>query len=248
MRIHSVNVSLPKEVTLGGQTRRTAICKEAVQGPVQVHRLHLEGDGQGNLQVHGGVDKAVYAYPLEHYPHWNAEQDASFPMGQFGENLTTEGLLEETVAIGDVYRMGTALLEVSEPREPCSTLAFRMQDLTFPKRFLRSRRVGFYLRVLEPGVLQAGGRHRQGGVRAAGSDHPSPGGPGLLQERGPGDSHRGGRSRRLAHPVAPGDCAAAGQATNRLGISMSGRDQPKTRPPAPPPLRSPQTSADPAAP
>lgn len=156
MRIHSVNVSLPKSVTLGGQTRRTAICKEPVQGPVQVHTLHLEGDGQGNLKVHGGVDKAVYAYPLEHYAHWLEAEGTDYPMGQFGENLTTEGLLEESVAIGDVYRVGTALLQVSEPREPCSTLAFRMQDPTFPKRFLRSRRVGFYLRVLEPGVLEAG--------------------------------------------------------------------------------------------
>ncbi len=158
MKIISVNLSLPKEVTLGGQTRRTAIFKQPVDGQVAVGRLHLEDDGQGNLKVHGGVDKAVYAYAVEHYAHWQQELGTAFPAGQFGENLTTEGLLEDSVSIGDIYRFGGAVLQVSEPREPCSTLAFRMQDLTFPKRFLRSRRVGFYLRVLETGSLAAGDR------------------------------------------------------------------------------------------
>lgn len=156
MKIISVNVSLPKEVTLGSETRRSGIFKEPVGGKVGVGRLKLEGDGQGNLSVHGGVDKAVYAYPHEHYTYWHQDIGTRFPAGQFGENLTTEGLNEDTISIGDTYRFGTALLQVSEPREPCSTLAFKMQDLTFPKRFLRSRRVGFYLRVLETGQVEAG--------------------------------------------------------------------------------------------
>lgn len=156
MRIHSLNVSLPKEVTLGDTTRRTGIFKEPVDRRLAAGPLGLDGDGQGDLSVHGGVDKAVYAYPHEHYDHWHRERGTLYPMGQFGENLTTEGLLETTVAIGDVYRVGTARLQVSEPREPCSTLAFKMQDATFPKQFLASRRVGFYLRVVESGELGVG--------------------------------------------------------------------------------------------
>ena len=122
-----------------------------------VGATNLDGDGQADLTVHGGVDKAVYAYPLEHYAHWTAAlgRDDLAP-GRFGENLTTEGLLEDDVLVGDVLRVGSALLEVSQPRVPCFKLAARMGDPAFARPFLRSGRVGFYLRVLEQGELGAG--------------------------------------------------------------------------------------------
>ncbi|MEM7051106.1 MAG: MOSC domain-containing protein [Acidobacteriota bacterium] len=157
MRVRSVNVSLPRMVEMGGRTVRTAIFKEPVAGPVRVHPLHLEGDGQADLRYHGGPTKAVYAYPWEHYAHWQeflAVDD--LPPGYFGENLTTEGLDEREVRIGDSFRIGTTLLQVSEPREPCSKLAAKTGRRDLLKPFLASGRVGFYLRVLEEGELAAG--------------------------------------------------------------------------------------------
>lgn len=157
MRVVSVNVSLPKTVAAGGHEVRTGIFKEPVGGPVAVRRLNLAGDAQADLSVHGGLNKAVYAYPAEHYPAWQAETGRAFPFGQFGENLTTEGLLEDAVRIGDVYRFGSAVLEVAQPRMPCFKLAIRMNDPGFPKRFMKSGRTGFYLRVVDEGEVAAGG-------------------------------------------------------------------------------------------
>ena len=156
MRLISVNVAKPKTVPWQGNEVRTGIFKEPVGGRVKVSRLNLEGDGQADLQVHGGEDKAVYAYPAEHYPAWTAELGRRLPFGQFGENLTLEGMLEDQVRIGDVYRIGTVLFQVSQPRTPCFKLGIRMEDDTFPERFLESGRSGFYLRVLEEGVLEPG--------------------------------------------------------------------------------------------
>jgi MOSC domain-containing protein YiiM len=157
MRIVSVNVGLPRDLPHGGGVVTSGIVKEPVEGPVAVGFTNLAGDGQADLSVHGGVDKAVYAYPHEHYAAWAAElgRDDLVP-GWFGENLTLEGLTEDEASIGDIFRMGTALLEVSQPRVPCFKLAIRMGDPAFAKPFLRSGRTGFYLRVLEEGTVGAG--------------------------------------------------------------------------------------------
>ncbi|MEA3278097.1 MAG: MOSC domain-containing protein [Pseudomonadota bacterium] len=158
MRLVSVNVSEPREIEYRGQVVRTGIFKEPVSGRVGVGRLNIDGDGQADLKVHGGYDMAVYAYPLEHYRYWEKElgRDA-FPYGQFGENLTVEGLLEDTVRVGDVFRMGASRLQVTQPRIPCYKLAIRMdQEMDFPKRFQDSGRSGFYFRVLEEGEIGAG--------------------------------------------------------------------------------------------
>jgi len=157
MRLISVNVSRPKSVETPDGTMRTGIYKVPVSGRVRVGRLNLEGDGQADLRVHGGVDKAVYAYPAEHYDIWKRElarEDLAF--GWFGENLTVEGMLEDEVRIGDVLRIGTALLQVSQPRTPCHKLEFRSGLPGFARRFVLSGRSGFYLRVLEEGEVGAG--------------------------------------------------------------------------------------------
>ncbi len=157
MKLVSVNVGLPREVEFNGRTISTGIFKSAVEGPVQMEPLNLEGDGQADLKVHGGIHKAVYAYPYEHYATWQDELGRDdFSMGQFGENLTVQGLLEPEVHIGDQFRIGQALVEVTQPREPCFKLGVRMGDPSFIKTFLHSGRVGFYLRVLQSGQIQAG--------------------------------------------------------------------------------------------
>ncbi|MEM7410365.1 MAG: MOSC domain-containing protein [Myxococcota bacterium] len=157
MRILSVNVGLPRDVSWRGKTVRTGIFKQAVSGAVRVERVHLEGDGQADLEVHGGVDKAVYAYPSAHYAHWSEWLgEAELAWGAFGENLTLEGALEDEVNLGDRFRAGTALLEVTQPRIPCHKLGLRHGRPDLPKAFLQSGRSGFYLRVLEPGRVEAG--------------------------------------------------------------------------------------------
>jgi MOSC domain-containing protein YiiM len=158
VKVVSVNVGQPRDLAWRGRRVRTSIFKDPVRGPVAVRRLNLDGDAQADLRVHGGVDKAVYAYPREHYAHWQAwlGREEPLPPGQFGENLTVEGLLEDEVAIGDRLRAGSALLEVSQPRTPCFKFGVRMGTGRIQKPFLESGRVGFYLRVLEEGVLRAG--------------------------------------------------------------------------------------------
>ena len=158
MKLLSVNVSLPKQVPYQGKIITTGIFKEPVSDRVMVHALNIQGDGQADRKVHGGRDMAVYAYPFEHYEFWEETLGRSgFPFGQFGENLTVEGLTEETVRIGDVFRVGGALLQVTQPRIPCYKLALRMgEGADFPKRFQDSGRLGFYLRVIEEGEIGAG--------------------------------------------------------------------------------------------
>lgn len=157
MKLHSVNVSQPKTVSYKGRAVSTGIFKTPVTGRVTVRQLNLDGDGQADLSVHGGIDKAVYAYPFEHYAAWAKElgrDDLVF--GQFGENLTVEGMLEETVHIGDTFRIGPALFEVTQPRVPCFKLGLKMGSAQFPKKFLASYRSGYYVRVLEEGDVGAG--------------------------------------------------------------------------------------------
>ena len=157
MRLLSVNVSLPKEVPHGSKTVETGIFKEPVEGRVMLRELNLDGDGQADLVNHGGPHRAAYAYPIENYAYWRGELGrGGFSFGQFGENFTVEGMTENDVRIGDVFRVGGALAEVSQPRPPCFKLGIRMEMSRFPKLFLASGRVGFYLRVLEEGEVGAG--------------------------------------------------------------------------------------------
>jgi MOSC domain-containing protein YiiM len=157
MELLSVNVGLPRDVAWRGETVPTSIFKTPVPGRVRVGRLNLEGDRQADLSVHGGIDKAVYAYPSEHYAFWKRELPAAeLPWGAFGENLTTAGLLEEGVCIGDRIRCGSAELVVTQPRMPCFKLALRFERADLVKRFQRSGRTGFYLAVLREGEVAAG--------------------------------------------------------------------------------------------
>jgi MOSC domain-containing protein YiiM len=156
-RVISVNVGVPREIHYNGRRIRTCIFKEPVSGPVAVHTLHLEGDRQADHRVHGGPDKAIYVYPAEHYDYWRAEfPDKPCPFGWFGENLTTEGLLETSIYIGDRLRIGTAEFQVTTPRVPCFKLEAKFERDDMIKRFLASRRSGFYFRVLQEGELTAG--------------------------------------------------------------------------------------------
>ncbi len=157
MKLVSVNVGRPQPVPYRDGVVSTGIYKEAVAGPVWVRRLNLDGDGQADLKVHGGEHKAVYAYPFEHYAFWSRDLGRNdLGYGQFGENLTVEGLLEEQVNIGDVFRVGEALVQVSQPRSPCFKLGLRMGEAAFVARFAAANYTGFYLRVLEEGRVQAG--------------------------------------------------------------------------------------------
>ena len=143
MRIVSVNVGLPRAVTWRGKTVTTAIFKEPVAGRVALRSLNLDGDRQADLTVHGGREKAVYAYPVEHYRYWRTElADAALPYGAFGENLTTEGLREHAVHVGDRFRVGSAELLLTQPRLPCYKLGIRFGRADMVKRFLASGRTG----------------------------------------------------------------------------------------------------------
>lgn len=158
MKLLSINVSKPKPIQYGGKTIQTGIFKEPVSGTVMLRQKNIDGDGQGDLRVHGGTYKAIYGYPYEHYAHWQqALQRDDLTYGQFGENLTVEGLSEEAVHIGDVFQIGsTVKLQITQPRVPCFKLAYKMGLPEFAKQFLESRRVGFYFRVLEEGEITAG--------------------------------------------------------------------------------------------
>ncbi|HST88212.1 MAG TPA: MOSC domain-containing protein [Ktedonobacterales bacterium] len=157
MRIVSVNVGLPRTVESHGRAVRTAIFKSAVAGPTAIRHLNLDGDRQADLSVHGGPDKAVYAYAAEHYDAWRAElPEVDFPFGAFGENLTIVGLREDDLAIGDRLRAGTAELIVRQPRIPCYKLGVRLGRDDILKRFLNSDRSGVYFAVAREGVVEAG--------------------------------------------------------------------------------------------
>ncbi len=157
MKLVSVNVGLPREITVDGQTITTGIFKEAVAGKVMARRLNLDGDRQADLTVHGGIHKAIYAYPAEHYKFWSeALPEMDLPFGAFGENLTVEGLFEAELNIGDQFKIGDALLQVTQPRMPCYKLAAKFGRNDIIKRFLQSERSGFYFSVLEEGELGAG--------------------------------------------------------------------------------------------
>ncbi len=156
MKVISVNVGLPRNVPYRGRSISTGIFKEPVEGRVKVQRLNVEGDRQADLSVHGGIEKAVYAYPSEHYEFWKGElPEMDLPWGMFGENLTTEGLLEDKVNIGDKLKVGTALFIVTQPRMPCYKLGIKFGRNDIIKRFLKSGRTGFYFSVLDEGEVSA---------------------------------------------------------------------------------------------
>jgi MOSC domain-containing protein YiiM len=157
MRVLSVNVGLPREVEWRGKTVTTGIYKNPIGGRVPIRTLNLDGDRQADLRVHGGRDKAVYAYPSEFYELWSRERpELDFGPGTFGENLTTEGLLDEDVSIGDRFRVGTAVLVVTQPRLPCFKLGIKMGRDEFVTEFLERGVLGFYLAVAREGEVAAG--------------------------------------------------------------------------------------------
>ena len=159
MKLISVNVGLPREVIWKGKTVTTGIFKEPVKGRVMLRALNLDGDRQADLSVHGGPDKAVYAYPAEHYDYWRRELPGKeLPWGMFGENFTTEGLREEDIHVGDRFRIGTAELTVTQPRLPCYKLGVKFQSEDMVKHFLGSGRTGFYFSVFREGEVGAGDR------------------------------------------------------------------------------------------
>lgn len=157
MQVISVNVGSPREVNWKGKSVSTGIFKAPVEGRIMMRTLNLEGDGQADLSVHGGVEKAVYAYATEHHPYWRQElPNEDFPWGAFGENLSTEGLLEADVNIGDRFRIGNAEVMVTQPRFPCYKLNLKFGRDDMVKRFLNSRLSGIYFSVVQEGEIGAG--------------------------------------------------------------------------------------------
>lgn len=157
MRIVSVNVGLPRLVMWKGEAVSTGIFKEPVEGRVMLRRLNLDGDRQADLSVHGGPAKAAYAYPAEHYEFWRRElPEMRLPFGMFGENFTTEGLVESGVNIGDRFRIGSAEVVVTQPRMPCYKLGIKFGRADILRRFLASGRTGLYFAVLREGDVRAG--------------------------------------------------------------------------------------------
>jgi len=157
MKLVSLNVGGPRELEWRGETVRTSIFKSPVAGRVRVRAQNIDGDRQSDLSVHGGIDKAVYAYPSEHYAFWRTELGLdALPWGAFGENLTTEGLLEREVAIGDHLHVGSAEFVVTQPRMPCFKLGIRFGRPDMVRRFTAIGWTGFYLAVVREGELAAG--------------------------------------------------------------------------------------------
>ena len=153
----SVNVGMPKDVAWRGRTVFTGVFKESVTGPRMVRRLNVDGDGQGDLGGHGGEQRAVFVYQTDSYRHWERELGRTdFVYGQFGENFTIDGLHDDEVCIGDRYRIGHALFEVTQPRVTCYRVGIALDDPRIPALLVSHRRPGFYLRVLREGDVAAG--------------------------------------------------------------------------------------------
>lgn len=152
----SVNVGRPRTTEWRGRRVRSGIWKQPVEGPIEVAGVNLAGDDQADRRVHGGPDKAVYAYSIEDYEWWAESLGSALAPATFGENLTTAGIDLTASFIGDRWRVGTAVLEISQPRRPCYKLGMRMDDEGFPGRFEAAGRPGAYLRIVEAGVLSKG--------------------------------------------------------------------------------------------
>jgi MOSC domain-containing protein YiiM len=159
MSARLLSIQVGRIAPLGPQGVPSAFIKQRIDGPVNVGPLGLEGDAQADRRVHGGPDKAVYAYPAARYPEWitdHPELASRFVAGGFGENLTVEGLIEDDLCVGDVHGIGTTRLQVCQPRQPCFKLALRFGSSRLPKAMVRTGRSGWYYRVLTPGTLTGG--------------------------------------------------------------------------------------------
>jgi MOSC domain-containing protein YiiM len=157
MKIISVNVGRPRLLSWAGQTFSTGIFKEPVAGPIMLRHTNLDGDRQADLSVHGGPDKAVYGYPSEHYAYWSERLSLNpLSWGAFGENFTTEGLLETKISVGDRFRLGSATVMVKTPRLPCLKLAAKFRRDEMIEDFVNSERSGFYFSVVQEGEVEAG--------------------------------------------------------------------------------------------
>ena len=157
MKVLSVNVGLPRNVLFNGQIITTAIFKDPVTGPIALRKLNLDGDKQADLTVHGGIDKAVYSYPEEHYDYWRKQfPNMDLIWGMFGENFTTVGLLEDAVNVGDQFQIGSAKLVATQPRMPCYKLGVRFGRMDVIKKFMTSGRPGIYFKVLTEGEIKTG--------------------------------------------------------------------------------------------
>lgn len=154
MKLISVNVGLPVKVKFGNEIVTTGIFKNPVDKRINLKKLNLEGDRQADLTVHGGLDKAVYSYPYEYYDFWRKEfPDISFNWGMFGENLTTEGLFESQVNVGDRFQIGSAQLVATQPRMPCYKLGVKFGRMDIIKKFLKSEKSGIYFKVIKEGGI-----------------------------------------------------------------------------------------------
>ncbi len=157
MRVISVNVGLPRQVIYGGQIITTSIFKDSIRERVKLGKMNLDGDKQSDLKVHGGIEKAVYSYPMEHYDYWKKQYPKiDMPWGMFGENLTTEGLIEDSVNIGDQYQIGSSKLIVTQPRIPCYKLGIKFGQMDIVKKFMTGVRPGIYFKVLQEGEVGSG--------------------------------------------------------------------------------------------
>jgi MOSC domain-containing protein YiiM len=159
MRVLSVNVGLPRQVVFNGQIVTTSIFKDPVKGPIMLQKLNLDGDRQADLSVHGGLDKAVYSYPAEHYEYYWCQQFPNMDLtwGIFGENFTTEGLMEDDVNVGDQFQIGSATkIIATQPRMPCYKLGVRFERMDVIRRFMTSGRPGIYFKVLQEGQVRVG--------------------------------------------------------------------------------------------
>ena len=157
MKLLSLNVGLPRQVNFQNELVTTGIFKEPIKGRVKLRKLNLDGDKQADLTVHGGSDKAVYAYPKEHYSYWQKElPEMSLPWGMFGENFTTQGMFEEMINIGDQFQVGTAKVVATQPRMPCYKLGVKFGRMDIIKKFLASGLTGVYFKVTKEGELEQG--------------------------------------------------------------------------------------------
>jgi MOSC domain-containing protein YiiM len=157
MKVISINIGLPRKITHNNQIVTTSIFKDPVREKIKLSNMNLEGDKQADLAVHGGIDKAVYSYPIEHYEYWKKiYPDIDIPCGMFGENLTTEGLFEDSVNIGDKYHIGSSRLIVAQPQMPCYKLGLRFGQMDIIKRFMTSNHPGIYFKVLKEGEVGIG--------------------------------------------------------------------------------------------
>ncbi len=154
--VESRNTGLPAQEIFQGREITTGICKKPVQGPLSLGRLGFEGDGVADLKHHGGLDKALCVYSADHYPSWEKVLGITLPQAPFGENLTVSNMREDEVCVGDVFRLGTAVVQISQPRQPCRTLAARYGRSDLIKMVIESGRTGFYLKVLTEGVVEQG--------------------------------------------------------------------------------------------